>query len=116
MVAVAPCIKHVPKQRSYTAMNESIFQRKNQDIVDLFESAAHPKKVACVAIDYAKGTHVALICDGEGKRLKAAFPVENNADGLAYITECVNRICKKRHISHNHVFFGGENEKKGSNI
>ncbi len=89
-------------------MNKSIFQRKNQDIVDLFESAEHPKKVACVAIDYAKGTHVALICDGEGKRLKAAFPVENNADGLAYITECVNRICKKRHISHNHVFFGGE--------
>ena len=58
-------------QRSYIAMNESIFQRKNQDIVDLFKSAKHPKKVACVALDYAKGTHIALICNGEGKRFKA---------------------------------------------
>jgi len=89
-------------------MNESIFPKKNQDIVDLFESAKHPKKVACVAFDYAKGTHMALICNGEGKRLKAAFPVENNADGLKYLFERVDKICRKHHISHNHVFFGGE--------
>ena len=89
-------------------MNESIFPKKNQDIVDIFDSAKHPKKVACVAFDYAKGTHMALICNGEGKRLKAAFPVENNADGLKYLFERVDKICRKHHISHNHVFFGGE--------
>ena len=89
-------------------MNESIFQRKNQDIVELFESAQHPKKVACVALDYAKATHTALICNGEGKRLKAAFPVENNVEGLEYILERVDEICRKHHISHKHVFFGGE--------
>ena len=89
-------------------MNESIFKRKNQDIVDLFDSAKHPKKVVCVVFDYAKGTHMALICNGEGKRLKAAFPVENNADGFKYLFERVDKICRKHHISHNHVFFGGE--------
>jgi len=89
-------------------MNESIFKRKNQDIVELFTSAKHPKKVACVALDYAKGTHTALICNGEGKRLKAAFPVQNNTEGLEYVFDRVDKICRKHHISHNHVFFGGE--------
>ena len=89
-------------------MNESIFPRKNQDIINLFESAKHPKKVACVVLDYAKRTHTALICNGNGKRLKAAFPVENNTEGLEYILTRVDKICKKHHISHNNVFFGGE--------
>ncbi len=89
-------------------MNESIFQRKNQDIVNLFKLAGHPSKVACVALDYAKGTHIALICNGEGRRLKAAFPVENNADGLEYLFERMDKICRKHNISHNHIFFGGE--------
>lgn len=89
-------------------MNESIFPRKNQDIVELFKSAKHPNKIACVALDYAKATHTALICNGDGKRLKAAFPVDNNAEGLGYLLDRVDKICRKHHISDKHLFFGGE--------
>jgi transposase len=88
--------------------HETIFTRKNQSLVDLYESAGHPKKVACVALDYAKSSHTALICNGMGKRLKGAFPVKNNPEGLAFMLEQVDRISRKHNIAHDHIFFGGE--------
>lgn len=89
-------------------MNSIIFPRKNQKLVELFESAGHPGKVACVALDYAKTTHTALICDGQGRRLKGAFPVENSPEGLSFVLDRVEKICRKHAISPRHVFFGGE--------
>ena len=89
-------------------MTKSIFRRKNQSLFDLFDSAQHPRKVACVALDYAKATHTALICDGAGRRLKAAFPVSNSPEGVAFVIERVERICRKHAIDPPHVFFGGE--------
>lgn len=89
-------------------MIQSIFPRKNQTLVELFESAGHPAKVACVALDYAKGTHTALICDGGGRRLKGAFAVKNSPEGVAHVLERVEKICGKHRIARSHVFFGGE--------
>ena len=89
-------------------MIKSIFPRKNQSLVDLFDSAKHPGKVACVALDYAKATHTALICDGEGRRLKGAFPVINSPEGVEHVMERVQKICRKHAIEPSHVFFGGE--------
>lgn len=89
-------------------MNTIIFPRKNQKLVELFDSAGHPQKVACVALDYAKATHTALICDGQGRRLKGAFPVENSPEGVAFVLDRVEKICRKHAISSKHVFFGGE--------
>jgi transposase len=89
-------------------MIKSIFPRKNQSLVDLFDSAKHPHKVACVALDYAKATHTALICDGGSRRLKAAFPVSNSPEGVDYIMNRVEKVCRKHAIEPRHVFFGGE--------
>jgi len=94
--------------RSYTEMIKSIFPRKNQSLIELFDSAGHPKKVACVALDYAKATHTALICDGSGRRLKAAFPVSNSREGVGFAIDRVENICRKHAIDLKHVFFGGE--------
>ena len=94
--------------RSYTEMTKSIFRRKNQSVVELFDSAPHPNKVACVALDYAKATHTALICDGSGRRLKAAFPVSNSPEGVDFVMDRVEKICRKHVIDPKHVFFGGE--------
>ena len=39
-------------------------------------------KVICVAFDYAKKTHTCVICDGDGRQMRAVFNVENNRKGL----------------------------------
>ena len=89
-------------------MNETIFPRKNQKLIDLYNTAGHPSKVIGVPLDYAKKTHMALICDGQGRRLKAAFPVQNSPDGVAFLLERVEKICRKHKIEARHVYFGGE--------
>ena len=88
--------------------HKSIFAEQNQSLVQLFESAGRQNKVMCVAIDYAKGTHVALCCNGEGKVLKAAFPVKNSPEGVEFLLEQVAKLCRKHHIEREHVFMGGE--------
>ena len=35
----------------------------------------------CVALDYAKAQHTALICNGLGELLKSAFAVDNTPRG-----------------------------------
>jgi transposase len=89
-------------------MIKSIFPGKNQGLVELFESAGQPSKVACVVFDYAKRTHTALICDGAGRRLKGAFPVPNSPEGIDTVVERVEKICRKHQIERRHVFCGGE--------
>jgi transposase len=88
--------------------NKSIFTRQNQTLINLFRDAEHPDKVLCVPLDYAKQTHVALGCNGSGKVLKKAFPVKNTPDGIGFLLEAVDKICRKHHIKREHVFFGGE--------
>lgn len=87
---------------------KSIFTRQNQTLIDLFTQAAHPDKVLCIPIDYAKQTHLALCCNGAGKVLRKAFPVQNSAEGVEHLINTVDKICTKHHINHRHVFFGGE--------
>lgn len=86
----------------------SIFTRQNQTLIDLFKDAGHPDKVLCIPIDYAKQTHVALCCTGSGKVLKKAVPVKNNPEGIDFLLEVADKVCRKHHIERKHVFFGGE--------
>lgn len=86
----------------------SIFTRQNQTLIDLFKDAGHPDKVLCIPIDYAKQTHMALCCNGSGKVLKKAVPVKNTPEGITFLLEVVDAICRKHHIERKHVFFGGE--------
>jgi len=88
--------------------NKSIFTRQNQTLINLFRDAQHPEKVLCIPLDYAKATHVALCCNGAGAVLKKAFPVKNNPEGIAFLIEVAEGICRKHHINREHVFFGGE--------
>lgn len=86
----------------------SIFTRQNQTLIDLFKDAGHPDKVLCIPIDYAKQTHVALCCNGSGKVLKKAVPVKNTPEGIGFLLDVADKICRKHHIKREHVFFGGE--------
>jgi transposase len=88
--------------------HRNIFTHQNQTIIDLFNDAGHPEKVLCIPVDYAKLTHVGLCCDGTGRVLKNAFPIKNTPDGIEFALEVVEKMCRKHHISREHVFFGGE--------
>jgi len=88
----------------------SIYSNQDASIQAVFERAESPRKVLCVALDYAKGKHVALFCDGNGDILKKSFPVENNTAGVAHLHEQIAATCRKRKITKKCVLIGGEDE------
>jgi len=86
----------------------SIYPQCNPRLVRLFEEARHPTKVMCVALDYAKGKHTALLCNGAGDLLKGPFAIENTAAGAAALLRQVREHCQRAGIKPEHVFFGVE--------
>ena len=88
----------------------SIYRNQNALLRAVFERAGDPRKVLCVSLDYAKRKHVALICDGHGDVLKASFPVENSAEGIAFLIEQISATARRRKIPKNQIFLGGEDE------
>jgi len=88
--------------------NKNIFASQNQTLINLFQDAGHPDKVLCIPIDYAKQTHMALCCNGSGKILKKSFPVKNTPEGIAFLLDAVDQICRKHYIKREYAFFGGE--------
>ena len=89
---------------------QSVYRNQNALVRAVFERAGSARNVLCVALDYAKGKHVALICDGHGDVLKAAFPVENNAAGIAHLVQEITTTARRRKISKDQIFLGGEDE------
>jgi len=49
-----------------------------------------------------------VACDGNGRKLRGAFNVENNRKGLEFLLGVVSGLCRKHKIRREHVFFGGE--------
>ena len=88
--------------------SKHVFKHLNQDLIELFELAGHPARVACVAIDYAKHMHKALICDGTGRCLKDSFDVENTTAGIEFLMAQIQRSCNRFGIEPGHVVVGGE--------
>ena len=86
----------------------TIYSRCNPQLLKLFERAGHPAKVLCVAMDYAKAQHTALICNGLGDLLKSSFAVENTAPGAAQLLREVRACAQSWKVRSEHVFFGGE--------
>lgn len=87
---------------------ESIFRKRNPDVESLFEKAGQPGKVMCIAFDYAKKTHTAVVCNGLGHKLRGVFNIQNNRDGLKFLLSVIAGLCRKHNICQEHVFFGGE--------
>jgi transposase len=86
----------------------SIYSNCNPQLTNLFADAGHPAKVMCVALDYAKAQHSALICNGTGELLKSAFTIDNTSPGLEELLTHVRAVAKERRIRSEHIFFGGE--------
>src|SRR5512137_2956646 len=86
----------------------TIYSRCNPQLLKLFETAGHPAKVLCVALDYAKAQHTALMCNGLGELLKPSFAIDNTPQGAAKLLSEVRACVKPRKIRPEHVFFGGE--------
>ncbi len=89
---------------------KSVYRNQNAKIRAIFERAKTPRKVLCVALDYAKSKHVALCCDGNGDILKKPFPVDNSAEGIALLCEQIDATARRRKIAKQNIFLGGEDE------
>jgi len=89
---------------------QSVYRNQNVLIRAVFERAGNAHKVLCVALDYAKRKHLALICDGHGDVLKASFPVANNAEGIAHLVKEITATARRRKIPKDQIFLGGEDE------
>src|SRR5437879_9331283 len=97
-------LRHLKNHRPNSFPNEamptksSIYSKCNPQLLKLFEQAGHPAKVMCVALDYAKAQHAALICNGLGDLLKPSFAVENSLPGAAKLLSEVRACAKQRKI------------------
>jgi len=91
---------------------KSIYRKQCIQVKTIFERAKSPRKVLCVALDYAKRKHVALLCDGTGDILKKSFPVENTLEGVEFLHKEIQSTARRRKISKNTIFIGGEDEPK----
>lgn len=90
--------------------SSSVYRNQNAQVRAIFERAGSARKVLCVALDYAKSKHVALICDGSGDILKSAFPVENNLAGVSWLIEQIAATARRRKITKDCIYLGGEDE------
>jgi hypothetical protein len=86
----------------------SIYSDCNPQMAKVFESAGHPAKVLCVALDYAKAQHTALICNGVGDLLKGSFSVDNTPAGANQLLKQLRHCARERKIRLEHAFIGGE--------
>lgn len=92
----------MPKQHS-------VYSNCNPQLSGLFDQVA-PAKLLCVALDYAKAAHTALICNGKGDLLKPPFVLENTAEGARKLLTQVEKCARQQRISLEHVFFAGEDD------
>lgn len=88
--------------------SKNIFSQQCPELIRVFEHAGSAAKVLCVPIDYAKDTHMALCCNGQGTILKKAFAVHNTPGGVEHLQEAIAAISKKHNIAKEHVVIGGE--------
>jgi len=87
----------------------SIYPNQNLLLKQIFDRVP-ARKILCVALDYAKETHMALCCDGNGDILKDPFPVHNSTQGVEFLRQQVLASARRRKISNCNIFFGGEDE------
>lgn len=87
---------------------KSIFTKTNPQVEHVFEEAGQPSKVMCVPLDYAKRSHTALVCNGSGMQLKKPFHVHNDPEGIDFLLNITDGLCRKHSIRREHVIFAGE--------
>jgi hypothetical protein len=87
---------------------KSVFAKTNPAIEKVFQDAGSPRKVMCIPMDYAKGTHTALACNAAGMQIKQPFNVYNSPEGVRFLLKTRDNLCRKHHIRKEHVIFAGE--------
>ena len=86
----------------------SLYRGQHPVLAAVFESVATPRDLLLVPVDYAKGTHMALIADGTGRELRQAFEVENSAAGVEFLLKAIRKTAKRRKIPLARVIVSGE--------
>jgi len=99
----------IPMKKANTSSSaKSIYRNQNPLLQAIFTRAGDPRRVICVALDYAKAKHMALFCNGHGEILRKAFAVENSSAGVAFLIEQIRATASRHKVAECNIFLGGE--------
>lgn len=90
--------------------SKSIYRNQCPQLQQLFTQAGSLERVIVVAFDFARDTHMALLCNGLGQQLLKPFAVHNNAAGVEHLNQRLRALCKRQRVDPTHVFMGGEDD------
>jgi transposase len=102
--------RHLRDAMKTIKSSKSVYRNQNPLLEAIFERSGDPRKVLCVALDYAKSKHLALCCDGNGAILRKPFAVHNSSEGVAFLIEQITATARRRKIPQSNIFLGGEDE------
>jgi len=90
-------------------VKQGVYPTRSQEVIDFFSKGVLPEKLLIVPIDFAKLDHLVHFCRGTGEFiLNSPLTIYNTLEGADYLEKRIGRICRKYHISRNHILIGGE--------
>ncbi len=90
-------------------VKQSVYPTRSQEVINFFSKGILPEKLLIIPIDFAKSDHLVHFCRGTGEFiLNQPLTIYNTLEGADYLEKRINGICRKYHISKNHILIGGE--------
>ena len=90
-------------------VKQSVYPTRSQEVINFFSKGVLPEKLLIIPIDFAKSDHLVHFCRGTGEFiLNTPLTVYNTLEGADYLEKRIGGICRKYHISRNHILIGGE--------
>ncbi len=90
-------------------IQKSIYPDRSQETINFFSQGVIPEKLLIIPIDFAKSDHLVHFCRGTGEfLLNQPLTIYNTVKGAEYLEKRICGICRKYHISKDHILIGGE--------
>ena len=90
-------------------VKQNIYPITSQEVVRFFSHNVPLEKLLVIPLDFAKSEHKVHCCRGTGEYLlKHPLRIFNTIEGANYLEKRIQGLCRKYHISRNHVLLGGE--------
>lgn len=90
-------------------VKQSVYPTRSQEVTNFFSQGVLPEKLLIIPIDFAKSDHLVHFCRGTGEFiLNQPLTIYNTLAGADYLEKRIGGICRKYHLSRNHILIGGE--------
>ncbi len=99
----------VPALPFPSALRSILYPDRSQETISFFSKGVIPEKLLIVPVDFAKSDHLVHFCRGTGEfLLNQPISIYNTVKGAEYLEKRIFGICRKYHISKDHILIGGE--------